>query len=248
MSPVVVDLAASRRRTSHFETIYHPAGVELPFDSPRDAELIIPEVRASIRAGHYAAPLIQHLRTAVRPGDRVLVIGAGLGVVSSLIAQQAGVERVIAAEASPALIPYLHRTHRLNAVCDVEVLHAVLAAGQRGRTPFFIHRDMRESSLLPDDRAWQHVAMVSYMDINLILAEEAITLIVCDIPVGTMALMTAADLSSVRRILFTTGRPPAGLHDQEELCSDLAQRGFGCLTHRKPGAPAMLFSRDILHG
>ena len=74
----------------------HPAGVSLPFYDRSDADIIIPEVRSAITDGAYSADMIRLLPDVVRAGDRVLVIGAGLGVVSTLVAKTEGVARVIA--------------------------------------------------------------------------------------------------------------------------------------------------------
>ncbi len=45
------------------------------------------------------------LPDAVKPGDRVLAIGSGLGTVSSLVTKSDGVERVIAIEANTEFRP-----------------------------------------------------------------------------------------------------------------------------------------------
>jgi len=111
MPDEIADLTAKRRGAFSPEPLLHPAGVTLPFDGPSDAALIIPEIRSEIRSGAYSADLVRLLPEAVVPGDRVLVIGAGLGVVSTTVARNEGVDRVIAVEANTALIPYLNRVH-----------------------------------------------------------------------------------------------------------------------------------------
>ena len=112
----VIDLASRRRTPTSLKRLSHPAGIILPFDRKSDADLIIPEVRSPICTGAYSASIIGLVTEAVRAGDRVLVIGAGLGVISTLVAQSRGVERVIAVEANIALLPYLERVHALNDV------------------------------------------------------------------------------------------------------------------------------------
>ncbi len=132
MPDKITDLAA-KRQSSRAEPLVHPAGVTLPFDGPSDAAPIIPEIRSEIRSGTYCADLVRLLPAAVVPGDRVLVIGAGLGVVSTMVARDEGVDRVIAVEANTALIPYLNRVHDLNGVSEIETINAVLAAGNTNR-------------------------------------------------------------------------------------------------------------------
>ena len=242
MSRVIVDLAAKPRGAFSSESLVHPAGVTLPFDGPSDAALIIPEIRSEIRSGAYSADLVRLLPEAVTPGDRVLVIGAGLGVVSTLIARNEGVDRVIAVEANTALIPYLNRVHDLNGVSEVETINAVLAVGKKGRIPFFARRDLRTSSLLPHDRSWQQVMMVPFMNLNLILTEERISLIICDIPVASARLLAGAELATVERILINCGDDAEMCWEEDGLCSLLTARGFAIGRH-ETGQSSVLFSR-----
>ena len=235
---VVIDLASRRHAPASLKRISHPAGVTLPLDGPSDADLLIPEIRSEICAGAYSADLVRLLPDAVKPGDRVLVIGAGLGTVSSLIAKSDGVERVIAVEANTELMPYLKRVHALNGVPWVETINAVLGDGWKGRVPFFARHDIRTSSLLPDDCSWQHTMMVPCMDLNLILTEEQITLIVCEIPTAS-AQLQCAELGSVERILVSSGDDPSERREQNEVRSLLAGQGFDA---EERGA-ALLFGR-----
>jgi len=241
MPDVIVDLAAKRQSFAS-EPLLHPAGVTLPFDGPSDAALIIPEVRSEVRSGAYCGDLVRLLSEAVVPGDRVLVIGAGLGVVSTLVARNEGVDRVIAVEANTALIPYLNRVHALNGVSEVETVNAVLAEGKKGRVPFFARRDLRTSSLLPHDRAWQQVMMVPFIDLNLILTEERISLVVCDIPVVSARLLARAELATVERILVDCGDEPELCWEADALCSLLAARGYAIGPH-ETGQSSVLFRR-----
>ena len=244
MSPVIIDLAAKRNGMAPQGPLLHPAGVTLPFDGPSDAALIIPEIRSEIRSGVYSAELIGLLPEAVEYGDRVLVIGAGLGVVSSLVARSEGVERVIAIEANTELTPYLERVHELNDAPEVETVNAVLAEGKTGRVPFFSRRDLRMSSLLPHDRSWQQVMMVPFMDVNLILTEEQISLIICDIPVVSAQVLAGAELISVDRILVNCSDDPSQCWEDDGICALLVTRGY----LPEPTANAVLFRRaDTLH-
>lgn len=222
----VIDLASRRRTPTSLKRLSHPAGITLPFDRQSDADLIIPEARSAICTGAYSACIIGLVTDAVRAGDRVLVIGAGLGVVSTLVAQSRGVERVIAVEANIALLPYLERVHALNDVPWVETVNAVLGDGGKGRVPFFARRDIRNSSLLPSDDPWKQVMMVPLMDLNVILTEEQITLIVCDIPTTSAQLLGRAELGSVERIIIRCGDELSQSQGENETWSELIEQGF----------------------
>ncbi len=221
----VIDLASRRDTPSSLKPLSHPAGAILPFDLPSDADLLIPEVRGAICAGTYSADIIHYLPDAVRQGDRVLVIGAGLGVVSSLVAS-GGAARVIAVEANTALIPYLGRVHALNGVPWVETVNGVVRNGRIGRVPFFVQRDIRASSLLPADQSWEHAMIVPMVDLNLILEEEKISLIICDIPAASVQMLAEAKLGSVERILVNCADSAVRRKNENETWSRLANQGF----------------------
>lgn len=233
----VIDLASRRKALTSLKRLSHPAGVDLPFDNQSDADLIIPEVRCAISSGAYSAGVIGFLADAVRPGDRVLVVGAGLGVVSTLVARSRGVERVIAIEANTALTHYLMRVHALNGVPWVETVNAVLADGKLGRAPFFARRDPRTSSLLPDNGPWEQTLLVPCMDLNLILKEEQISLLICDIPCASAPLTAVTELGSVERILVNGGDNLAHYRAENEVRSLLAEQGFAS---EKRGGAALL--------
>jgi inner membrane protein len=147
---------------------------------------------------------------------------------------------VIAVEANTALIPYLNRTHELNGVSNVETINAVLAEGKTGRIPFFARRDLRTSSLLPHDRAWQQVMMVPFMNLNLILTEERISLIICDIPAASAQLLAHAELDQVDDILMNCEEDSDAFWGLGGIGSLMSARGFSA----ERSADAVLFSRD----
>jgi len=227
-----------------FSSLWHPAGVALPFDSAKDADTILPEIRNRIVTGTYSAELLQTLGETVRPADRVLVIGAGLGTASTLAARSPGVARVIAVEPNSELCPYLARTHELNGVPWVETINAVLVSGLLGRVPFFARHDVRLSSLLPDECSWQLAMMVVCMDINLILAEERISLLVCEVPSGAAGILATADLSRVDRVVVGSGDDTLTLAEMGEVIRLLEEKGFAA----EAGGSTVWFGRIALGG
>lgn len=192
----VIDLSSRRDAPVSVAPLVHPAGIRLQFDRLSSSAYVTPEVRAKISVGSYSADLVRLLSGSICPGERALVIGAGLGVVSSLIALSGAADRVLAVEADPGLISHLEHVHALNGVPWVETLHTVLTRNLAGRARFVRWLG---------DAAEGKTAMVPCMDLNLILREEAISLIVCDIPGTSTRLIAQADLGTVKRILIETG-------------------------------------------
>jgi hypothetical protein len=157
-----------------------------------------------------------------------------------MVARDEGVDRVIAVEANTALIPYLNRVHDLNGVSEVETINAVLAVGKKGRVPFFARRDLRTSSLLPHDRSWQQVMMVPFMNLNLILTDERISLIICDVPVASAQLLAQAELAQVDCIVLGCGDESDQCWEDDGIGTLLVARGYSA----ERSGTAVLFRRD----
>jgi hypothetical protein len=202
MMSSVIDLASRRRAPAEPALFPHPSGVRLPLGDQSGGALIAPELRADIGAGTYGAAMIARLPDALRAGDRVLVIGGGLGVLSTLVANSGLVERVLVIEADLRFAPYLDQVHTLNGVPWVETLNAVPANGQCGRVPFFARADPRKSSFTPDEGDWVRAMMVPFVDFGLILADERISLIVWDAPTYHVQTLTEVELGPVERALI----------------------------------------------
>ena len=235
----VIDLASRRPVLRSPQRLMHPAGVEFPFDDPEIAKMMVPEVRNAISTGMLDAGLIRRLPDAVQSGDRVLVIGAGIGTISTLIAQRDEVAEVIAIEANVTLVPYLRRVHERNGVPGVVTLNAVITDGGKGRVPFFARADYRSSSLLPQTGPWEAAMMVPTLDLNLILADEQISLVVCDLPHDSMSLLAATDLGPVERILVNCPDTSAGQASHGPATTSLAPQGF----EAEDGGTAILYRR-----
>ena len=124
---------------------FEVAGVAIP----ADPAVITPAIRRAILEGRFEAEEASQLPHIVRPGDRVLEIGAGIGFISTLLAREPRVSRVIAVEANPHLLGYMARLHARNRVRKVRRLNAVLTNEPVASATFYIRRDFWMGSLAP---------------------------------------------------------------------------------------------------
>lgn len=196
------------------ESLSHPAGVELcPRSLTAESRVALDTIN-SIRDGSYCADLIGQLPDVVRPDDRVLIVGAGLGVISTLVARMPGVQRVIAVEPNVTLIPHLEKVHEVNGAARVEIINAVPGSGAKGRVPFFARRDLRASSMMPHDGPWELTMLVPAIDLGLVIAEERISLIICERALAPEGLTDLEGCHAVRRVLLSddtaAGQPRTG--------------------------------------
>lgn len=222
----VVNIAEWRDPHDLAGALEHPSGVTFPVDSPVAAEIITPSLHAEISGGTYAASMVASLENAIADGDRVLVIGTALGILSTLAAKSRRVSEVIAIEMDSRVIPLINRVHALNGVRGVQTLNGVPTSGQRGGVPVFARFDPRMSSPLPDEGAWSQAMLVPFVDLGLILADEKISLIVCDVPYCAAQMISEVELGGVERILISAGDRPLHFWQDGEPGALLKDQGF----------------------
>jgi FkbM family methyltransferase len=204
------------------ETFLERAGVVIP----PDPAVITAAIRAAILAGRFEAEEASQIPLIVRPGDRVLEIGAGIGFISTLLSRQRRVARVIAVEANPHLMAYMTRLHALNRVRKVRRLNAVLTNERRASATFYLRRDFWMGSLAAGPNPYVGTVEVPTMNLDALLRDEAIDLIVCDVEGAETVLFQGADLSGVDRIFLEMHDHVTGLSGVRGLFATLAGHGF----------------------
>jgi len=193
---------------------------------PDDAEVITPAIRRAILAGRFETEEASQLATIVEPGDRVLEIGAGIGFISTLLARQPRVSRVVAVEANPRLLPYMARLHEVNRVRKTRRINAVLTNGPERYVTFYLRRDFWMGSLSPSPNPYVATVEVPTMRLDALLRAEAIDLLVCDAEGAEAWLFEGADLSGVDRVWVETHDHVTGLSGVRRLFAAMAAQGL----------------------
>jgi hypothetical protein len=76
----------------------------------------------------YEVALIQGLNDSIRPGDRVAVVGGGIGVTAIIAALRTGSSGIVECfEGSAQYVEHIHETARRNNVSNLKVHHAVVS-------------------------------------------------------------------------------------------------------------------------
>jgi FkbM family methyltransferase len=193
---------------------------------PANPAVITPAIRAAILAGRFEAEEASQIPSIVRPGDRVLEIGAGIGFISTLISRQRRVAQVIAVEANPHLIGYMERLHAANRVRKVRRVNAVLTNEARASATFYLRRDFWMGSLAAGPNPFVGTVEVPTMSLDGLLREDGIDLVVCDVEGAETVLFQGADLSGVDRIFLEMHDHVTGLSGVRGLFATLAGHGF----------------------
>ncbi len=96
------------------------------------------KIEAKLAAGNYESRESDAALKRIKPGWKVLEIGAGLGYVSTICAQLAGAENVTSLEANPQMLDQIRDTLARNGQEKVNLWHgAVVGDGHDGDTVAF---------------------------------------------------------------------------------------------------------------
>lgn len=193
---------------------------------PDDPAVITPGIRAAMLSGRFEAEESSQIPLIVRPGDRVLEIGAGIGFISTLLSRQRRVGSVLAVEANPHLLAYMERLHARNRVRKVRRLNAVLTNEAVPSKTFYLRQDFWMGSLMPGPNPYHATAEVPTCNFNALLREEGVSLIVCDVEGAESFLFDDADLGGVDRIFVEMHDHITGLSGVARLFATLCMQGF----------------------
>ena len=219
-------LPASRtalRTADDDEDLLTVSGVRIPFNR----QIITPPIEAALRSDRYEEGETRSLPAVVRGGDRVLELGAGIGFVSTILANRTSAAKIVAVEANPELIPFIRKVHRLNGAERVTVMNGVASAGDAfGVANFYARRDFWMSSLSPEPYAYEQILEVPVHPFDALIARHRINMIVCDIEGGEVGLLPSAVLGGVDRIYAEVHDHLTGLSGVKRLFDALSAKGF----------------------
>lgn len=190
---------------------------------------------ARINAARYEGQEIAGALYVTEPGDRVLEIGAGIGVVGGMIARHTRAARILSFEANPELIPTIKALYALNGLGDlIEVRNAVLVTDPAApkTVDFHLRSSFLGSSLLnPADRPAQ-VVQVPTLPIADVCAELRPTVLIMDIEGGEQDLLRAMDLSGFRAVVLEFHPEVYGVEGMRECKEILREAGFDRVKER----------------
>jgi FkbM family methyltransferase len=213
------------------------AGIRIPIDPQAMSERAI----LGIRRGSYERYEAKLLRALLRPGDRVLELGGGVGFISSLAAQLVHGGRIVTVEANPQLIPVIRKAHALNGA-SVEIVNAAVTGKARGSSArFFLRKDFWASSMSPEPPDFIGSVEVPVVQIEALVERSKPTVVVVDIEGGEAELIESDWCRGVRAVLLETHPDVLGRDGVEKIRRFLRDRGFALSEPAE--APNMLLAQ-----
>ena len=192
-----------------------------------DPSLVPRNIWRALYEGVYEAEEARACRNNLQPGDRVLELGGGIGLISVISAQICGSENVVTYEANPSLEAIIRRNYQLNGVAPQLRLKAI--STQRGSTTFFANSNVLSSSLI--QRKGASGIDVELDSIGDVCEELRPTCIVCDIEGAEIDVLPAADLSDVRLLVVEVHPHVVGEEKVAALIRHIEAQGFRTELH-----------------
>ncbi|MRU14955.1 FkbM family methyltransferase [Roseovarius sp. A21] len=163
---------------------------------------VIRPIKDQLLSKKYEVPEIEALLQLLRPNDRVMEVGVGLGVVSGLAAKAQPDARIKCFEANPELIAAIEELHNVNDIHSVELHNAILVPGVGGKTrDFHIHQSFAEGSLIATDKTL-HTVQVPTLSVQETLENFKPDVLVIDIEGGEAELFPQLNLTGVRALIL----------------------------------------------
>jgi FkbM family methyltransferase len=203
-------------------SIANLGGVKIPLDLP----VLSDNILESILSGEYEYQEQRQLPGIVKPGERVLELGVGIGFIASMILKHENTQAYLGFEANPDLLPCIREVFELNGV-DGEICNAVLIHDPDvTHLDFYKRRHFWGSSLSPEPWAYESKVAIPARQFNSVIAAFRPTLIVCDIEGGELEVFRQADLSGVKRIYLEIHQSVLGRQGIRELFDILGSKNF----------------------
>ena len=184
-----------------------------------------PAMRRALRRGRYELMERRAVARCLRPGDRVLELGGGCGVVSAAAARIVGPEAVLTVEANPQLLPLIAHTHALNGVAGIAVLGAIAGTGA-GCAPFHVSEDLWASSRDPATPALAETIEAPVADVNALIAQHRANVLICDIEGAEFDLFAAIDWAPIDLLIAELHPAAAPLARVGETIAGLIAAGL----------------------
>jgi FkbM family methyltransferase len=199
----------------------------------RGLTLYLPEsalkgnLERSLSAGRYENHEADALLLHLRPGDRMLDLGAGLGFICALAAGVLGEDAVLGVEAGPETVKLARRNLAANGFPGVKVLKGAVVASGEGEVEFG-QRPAFWASALRGPEGWPEnaeVIRVPARPLGKLLARFAPTVISCDIEGGELEVLVEP-LPGVRLVVVETHPLVYGDAGVARIVAALRGQGF----------------------
>lgn len=205
-------------------TLIDVGRIKVAYDDPR-----VPQAtRDALRRGRYEFKEREIARRLLGRGDRVIELGAGMGVVSLTIADLVGGDAVMSFEANPTIIE-LARENVARSGMPVTLRHAIASprpiAAKNPHIDFFVLNSFEASSTRRTSSA-QKAVRVPSLPLEDEIATHRANVLVFDIEGFEEEIVKYADFSGIDKVIFEIHPKVLGRDRTLDLVSTLEAKGL----------------------
>lgn len=193
------------------------------FDISLPRALASPTIAAAVVKGGYEAAERAAVVHGLTEQDRVLELGAGIGLIALTVNRALPGIPILSVEANPALATVIRENFARN-TCTADLVEGI-AALEDGETDFHVAPDFWASSTQALDEDTQTIRHQS-LDTNRLIREFAPTILVMDIEGGEIALLPHLDLTGIRRLIIEFHPAICPPEDISAVLAHLLAQGF----------------------
>lgn len=187
-----------------------------------DPKIVTKAIQKALYRDKYEDHEQRLVKKAVLPGDKVLEIGAGIGLISLCCSRICGAEAVLSYEANPIAASALRHNFSLNGMTpNVRVRAMAKVAGPIG---FYINDNIFSSSLIERERTALNQVEADAM--SAVLSEFQPNVLVIDVEGAELDLLPEIIGSGVQKIIAELHPHIVGEEAINGLLGQLHQAGF----------------------
>lgn len=178
----------------------------------------------SIYRGSHESEELSVIRRHLKPEDRVLEFGSGIGLITVTCCQVVGANNVVTYEANPAMEPLLRKTFSLNGMAPD--LRMKMISINSGHAKFYVSDRFVVSSQIHHQADAHELSVLSdaFQDV---VQEVQPTFLVMDIEGSEVDLADETiDLGSITKICVEVHPNIAGIESTSRFIQSLLNRGF----------------------
>jgi FkbM family methyltransferase len=203
----------------------------------KDAEIMVSGVRVPITADlppyvvylllndAYEHGDIQLVRTHIKEDDSAIMIGAGIGIVATALAQQTH-KSVLAIDANAALKTNIELCAKANRV-DIQFITGAIADAEAGSTvPFTLSKEFWSSSLNGNTYLADRVISVNALSLETILKKAEFNTLFVDIEGAETFIFKRPIHHAVKKLFVEVHRPNIGATAWASVMNDIFLQGF----------------------
>lgn len=203
---------------------------------------VSPIIWRALQSGEYEAKEALGVRNLLDPGDRVLELGSGLGIITTIMAQTPNVQ-IWSFDANPHMVALARRVAKANGIENTSFEHGLLSAGKPEKHVFYIRHDFWMSSLLKHQGPYERTILIESSNLDDFIAAHSVNVLVMDIEGAERELLSAARLDGVDRVFLELHDHLYGLAGVRNIFMAMDRRGFS-YDPRASSGPCVMFQRD----